>query len=242
MIAKNLNEIYGTLSETLNELLKLGYTHDFNIKEECIVCDKSNISLSPEEFKIDQVYRFEGDSDPEYQAVLYAISSEKFNLKGTLVNGYGLSADETSSKLIEKLETHQKTNNIVENKSSNATPLRPDGERMLNGPLVELDINESIQKIKSEATWNKSDRNSMTLFKSESMTIVLIGLHAHAELKPHKAKGPICVQIVMGKIEFGAAEQITQLNQGQMIVLRENITHHVKALEESFFILTHLNR
>ncbi|MGB3196823.1 MAG: phosphoribosylpyrophosphate synthetase, partial [Saprospiraceae bacterium] len=72
MIAKNLNEIYGTLSETLNELLKLGYTHDFNIKEECIVCDKSNISLSPEEFKIDQVYRFEGDSDPEYQAVLYA--------------------------------------------------------------------------------------------------------------------------------------------------------------------------
>ena len=94
MKAKNLNEIYGTLSETLNELLKLGYTHDFNIKEECIVCDKSNISLSPEEFKIDQVYRFEGDSDPEYQAVLYAISSEKFNLKGTLVNGYGLSAED----------------------------------------------------------------------------------------------------------------------------------------------------
>jgi ketol-acid reductoisomerase len=41
MIAKNLNEIYGTLSETLNELLMLGYTHDFNIKEECIVVIKA---------------------------------------------------------------------------------------------------------------------------------------------------------------------------------------------------------
>ncbi|MBK7468434.1 MAG: hypothetical protein IPJ43_17430 [Saprospiraceae bacterium] len=45
----------------------------------------------------------------------------------------GFQADETSSKLIEKLETSTKTNSNVENKSSNATLLRPDGERMLNG-------------------------------------------------------------------------------------------------------------
>jgi hypothetical protein len=101
-----LNESFGTLSETINGLVKLGYTHDFNIKEDCIVCPNTNIPLSPEEFHIDHVYRFEGDSDPEYQSILYAISSKKHNLKGTLVNGYGISADEATSRLIEKLKTH----------------------------------------------------------------------------------------------------------------------------------------
>ena len=102
----NLNENAGTLSETINALVKLGYTHDFNIQDECIVCHSANITLSPDDFQIDHVYRFEGDSDPEYQSILYAISSTKYNVKGTLVNGYGPSSDETTSKLIEKLNTH----------------------------------------------------------------------------------------------------------------------------------------
>lgn len=103
---ENLNENFGTLSETINGLVQLGYTHDFNIKDECFVCNRTNISLSPEEFQIDHVYRFEGDSDPEYQSILYAISSSKFDLKGTLVNGYGTSSDEAATKMIEKLHTH----------------------------------------------------------------------------------------------------------------------------------------
>lgn len=106
-----MNENFGTLSETINGLIKLGYTHDFNIQDECLVCHRTNVTLSPDDFQIDKVYRFEGASDPEYQSVLYAISSSKFNIKGTLVNGYGISSDEKSSKLIEKLRTNQAMNN-----------------------------------------------------------------------------------------------------------------------------------
>lgn len=74
----NLEENYGTLSETINGLVKLGYNHDFNIQEECIVCRQTNSTLSPEDFKIDKTYRFEGPSDPDYQSILYAISSDNF--------------------------------------------------------------------------------------------------------------------------------------------------------------------
>lgn len=237
MVGKNLSESFGTLSETINGLVKLGYTHDFNIKDECIVCRKTNITLSPDDFQIDQVYRFEGDSDPEYQSILYAISSTKFDVKGTLVNGYGISADETSTKLIEKLNTHHKQNKM-ENKSNDATPQRPEGERLLNAPLVEMNLNDVILQIKNETTWAESDKNSITLFKSETMRIVLIGLHEHAELKPHKANGVISVQVIQGKIEFTAEQQNTHLEVGQMIALQENIIHSVKALTESFFLLT----
>lgn len=106
MEEKKLLENYGTLSETINELIKVGYTHDFNILDNCIVCHKSNITLSPEDFQIDKVYRFEGSSDPEYQSILYAISSTKDEVKGILVNGYGISSDEATSKIIEKLNTN----------------------------------------------------------------------------------------------------------------------------------------
>lgn len=237
MKAKELNESFGTLSETINGLFKLGYTHDFNIKEESIVSQSTNIALSPKDFQIDHVYRFEGDSDPEYQSILYAISSTKFDVKGTLVNGYGISAEETTTKLIEKLNTHH-IQNKIEFKSIDPTPQRPDGERILNAPLVEMNLNKIIKQIKSETTWAESDRNTVTLFKSETMRIVLIGLHKNAALKPHKANGVISVQVLEGQIEFTVEPQSTQLEKGQMITLQENITHSVRAAVESFFLLT----
>ena len=80
-----MNESFGTLSEKVNGLIKLGYTHDFNVLEECIVCHQSNINLPPEDFQIDKVYRFEGASNPDDESIVYAISSAKYGIKGTLV-------------------------------------------------------------------------------------------------------------------------------------------------------------
>ncbi len=126
----------------------------------------------------------------------------------------------------------------MENKSSDATPQRPDGERLLNAALVEMNLNEFIMQIRSEPNWANRDRNSVTIFKSDSMRIVLLGLHENAELKPHKANGVISVQVLEGKIEFTAGDQTAYLEKGQMIALQENIMHSVKALAESFFLLT----
>ena len=106
MTTDSLKESFGTLSETINALIQLGYIHDFNIQEECIVCHQVNAKLAPEDFQIDKVYRFEGESNPDDQAILYVISSRRHHLKGTLVNGYGISSDKATSKIIELLETH----------------------------------------------------------------------------------------------------------------------------------------
>lgn len=135
------------------------------------------------------------------------------------------------------LET-RKTQIIMENKSNEATPLRPEGDRILNAPLVEMDLNKFIDQIKSEVTWQESDRNSMTIFKSNTMRIVLMGLRENAELKPHKANGVISVQVIEGKMNFVAEDQTTLLEKGQMIALNDNITHSVLALKDTFFLLT----
>jgi len=232
-----MNENFGTLSETVNSLIKSGYTLDFNIHQECLICHQSNTILSPEEFQIDKAYRFEGDSNPDDESIVYAISSTKFGVKGILVNGYSISADELSSKLVEKLRTN-KIHNTMENKSNDATSQRPDGKRILNAPLVEMDLYKFIEQIKEETTWTDSDRNSVTIFKSETMRIVLLGLHENAELKPHKANGVISVQVLEGKINFITEQQTSLVAKGQMLALQENIPHSVFALTETFLLLT----
>lgn len=101
-----MKEFYGTLSETINALKTEGYTVDLNLSKEHVVCLDQKLSLAPDEFEIDKVFRFEGESNPEDQSVLYAISSEKHKIKGLLVNGYGIYADDTSAALAAKLDTH----------------------------------------------------------------------------------------------------------------------------------------
>ena len=104
-----MKESYGTLSETINYLKKEGYMHDFNIKTDYIIWSQTNVKLSPDDFEIDKVHRFEGESNPDDQSILYAISSTKFDVRGVLVNGYGISADVATNRMIAKLRTHWDT-------------------------------------------------------------------------------------------------------------------------------------
>lgn len=126
----------------------------------------------------------------------------------------------------------------MEDKSNEATTLRPEGDRMLNARLVEIDLNKFIAELKQESSWADSDRNSITVFKSNTSTIVLIGLHKNAELKEHTAIGNISVQVLEGEINFVAEQQTLSLAKGQMITLEANIPHSVTAMKESFFLLT----
>lgn len=95
---------YITLSEAINDLTKKGYTYNFNIKQDCIWCAENNLQLEPDEFEIDEVYRFQEMSDVDNESILYAISSAQNNVKGLLVNAYSIYADSASTKLIEKLK------------------------------------------------------------------------------------------------------------------------------------------
>lgn len=101
---------YDTVSEAINDLQNLGYTIDFSIMadKECLICHKTGMELSPDEFEIDQFYRFEGDTDPGDEMIVYAISSKENDVKGIVVNAYGIYADSMSSSIVKKLSIHSK--------------------------------------------------------------------------------------------------------------------------------------
>lgn len=94
---------YSNLLDAIKGLRKEGYTEDFNLLQNCLECREGAFKLFHDEFHIDASYRFDGDTDPSEESIIYAISSAKHNLKGILVNGYGTSSDELTDEMLEKL-------------------------------------------------------------------------------------------------------------------------------------------
>src|SRR5690554_457584 len=124
-------------------------------------------------------------------------------------------------------------------RSSNPTPQRPDGQRILDAPMVTIDLNSMITQIRQEQAWKDKDRNAITVYKTEGMSLVVMALHEGAELKKHLAQGIITVQVLEGRIRFVTDEQTVERAKGEMLTLHEKIPHSVLALEESVFLLTH---
>lgn len=97
---------FDTVTEALQWLNVQGFTENFNLDSNCVRCQNKQLSMSPEEFKIQYLFRFEGDSNPADEDIVYGIISEIYNVKGVLTSAFGIYADAVSAEMIKKLSTH----------------------------------------------------------------------------------------------------------------------------------------
>lgn len=123
-------------------------------------------------------------------------------------------------------------------KSNRSTELRPEGERILDAPLVKIDLNRFIENIKDEKTWKTSDRNAITVYKTDGMRVVVIAMHEGAVMEKHTAQGIISVHVLKGAIQFQTEDHSTELKEGQMVTLHKGLPHSVAAIKRSVFLLT----
>ena len=100
-------ENYETVVAALAGLKSRGYQLNFNIAFDKIICDDSGICLNPHEFEIKEVHRFEGDTNPDDEDVVYAIQSKDGSIKGSMTSAYGVYADSASTEMLQKLSMHQ---------------------------------------------------------------------------------------------------------------------------------------
>lgn len=91
---------YGTVSQSIKQLREKGFTVDFNLQENCIICNE--VKFKDDEFEITHIYRYEGESDPGDEATVYGIESNT-GIKGILVTGDETSSDAMSNAIIKKL-------------------------------------------------------------------------------------------------------------------------------------------
>jgi len=96
---------YDTVTEAVNGLKQRGYSIDFNLEFDHLICHKTAISLRPKDFEITEMHRFEGMTDPADEAVVFAIEG-KDGVKGILVDGFGPSAETLDGEMVKKLGKH----------------------------------------------------------------------------------------------------------------------------------------
>ena len=103
---QNLQPSFDTVTETLTWLRSEGFTTDLNLAYEHLESDNGATTMAPEDFHIEWVFRFEGETDPGDEEIIYGITSTKFNIKGVLLSAYGMYADPISEQMIRKLSVH----------------------------------------------------------------------------------------------------------------------------------------
>lgn len=86
---------YTTVLEALNDLKEKGFHHDFNLHHDAI-------KAHPNEFAVAHVYRYEGDTDPDEESVVYGIISNE-GTKGVFVAGFSANSDSEAAVILEKL-------------------------------------------------------------------------------------------------------------------------------------------
>ncbi|MDP9077586.1 MAG: phosphoribosylpyrophosphate synthetase [Bacteroidota bacterium] len=103
---------YNNLVEATNDLMKRGYTENLSLEGDTVDDKDKNIHMTADDIEIDEFYRFEGASNPDDNAIVYAVTSKKYNLKGVLINAFGTYANTSSSAILAKLNHDQVSDNL----------------------------------------------------------------------------------------------------------------------------------
>ncbi len=97
-----------TLTHVVEELTRRGYTEHFGVVDGRLHALGTGQRFEPNDVVIRGYYRFEGVSDPDDMAIVYAIET-KSGTRGILVDAFGVYADPTIGAALRDVPILSKT-------------------------------------------------------------------------------------------------------------------------------------
>jgi hypothetical protein len=94
-----------TVSEALRRLNTAGYADEYVAEANGLKSRSSGTIQPPERFRVDEIVRFEGDSDPSDESAIFALASEADGSKGTYTVAYGPMMDSRDAEMVRRLRT-----------------------------------------------------------------------------------------------------------------------------------------
>lgn len=91
---------YETLAGAIDQLARRGFTESFSVVGNRLRVVETRKTFRPDEVVVREYRRFEGVSDPDDMAIVYAIETEG-GIRGTLVDAYGVYSDPAVSAFLE---------------------------------------------------------------------------------------------------------------------------------------------
>ena len=91
------------LSALTNKVISWGYTETFNATRKGLQAASTSAYYTPEQVQIVDFYRFEGESDPGDESIIYVIETSD-GKKGMLVDAYGVYADGLVNEFVKQVQ------------------------------------------------------------------------------------------------------------------------------------------
>lgn len=92
----------------LHRIVNEGYTEDFKVTDNGMESLQRNFNYTPDDIRVINFFRFEGESDPDDNAILYVIEAAD-GTKGTLVDSYGVYNDPKVTRFMLEVSIKKKT-------------------------------------------------------------------------------------------------------------------------------------
>lgn len=102
-----------------------------------------------------------------------------------------------------------------------------------------FDLTLLAKELMKGEVFQKSGRVAHTLSRGDSMTAVLTVIRNGSELHDHVNAGPVMVTVLSGSLQvvFGQSRDEIPLPAGSALVFSKDVSHRVRALEDSAFLI-----
>jgi quercetin dioxygenase-like cupin family protein len=107
------------------------------------------------------------------------------------------------------------------------------------GRLEPFDLTLLAKELMKDEAFQKSGRVARTLARADQLTAVLTVIRKNAEIHGHANAGPVMVTVLSGSLKFVFDESRDELplRTGSAVVLSKDVSHRVRALEDSAFVI-----
>jgi quercetin dioxygenase-like cupin family protein len=111
-------------------------------------------------------------------------------------------------------------------------------DRIQEAPALSvLDVGGEGVALLTAAEWTDGDRNSRTLFKADTLRIVLTALRANAEMRNEDPDEAVAIQPLQGELSVRVGNQEIPATTGQLVCVGEGETWEVRASADSLLLL-----
>lgn len=93
-----------TIAQAVNRLSAAGYADDFRAEAEGLRAVRAGCVHAPETLSVDEVVRFEGMTDPDDEAIVFALRCTPHGTKGTYTTSYGAKMTPSDAEMVRRLQ------------------------------------------------------------------------------------------------------------------------------------------
>jgi hypothetical protein len=90
-----------SMTDVLTRLESAGYETELRAQDSSL--SGGELTADPEAFSVDEVIRFEGESDPDDEAAVFALTHRESGTKGVYIVAYGAEMDPADTEVASRL-------------------------------------------------------------------------------------------------------------------------------------------